>query len=156
MDNRIKKIIDILDDSNFKWRLEGDPENGAINICITENPKRTYNANLGHKVGYRSYYDKQRDEDLVSPKHIISGGISLWRFDDILFSTREQAVDTLNQMWGILGTYDCVTVADVYDLAGVYSRYLDGKHGWTKLEGSQVLKCNNGYCLYLPIIIALG
>lgn len=39
-----------------------------------------------------------------------------------------------SRLFDILQIYDCVTVADYYDIVGYGSTYTDSKYGWTSLR----------------------
>lgn len=65
-------------------------------------------------------------------------------------STRVEAEETLTQMFDLLEKFDAVTVADLYELSGISSNYMDHKWGWTDLRGSNVTRTRQGYLLDLP------
>lgn len=71
-------------------------------------------------------------------------------FYDIIFPTRKDAEQVLCYMHEILETYGEVTVADLYDLAGVNGTYQDSKRRWYNLDNAQVLRVKEGYVLTLP------
>lgn len=71
-------------------------------------------------------------------------------YDDILFPTRAEATDALDQMIAIIAQYDVVTVADLFESVGVTGEFTDENWGWTDLRGADVQRINEGYVLDLP------
>lgn len=71
-------------------------------------------------------------------------------FDEIIIPTRVEAEEVVDRMFDMLGRYDIVTVADLYDLVGITGDYTDEKWGWTELRGAGVRRVRNGYLLDLP------
>jgi hypothetical protein len=76
-------------------------------------------------------------------------------FDDIILATRPEAEVVIDKMYDLLGTYDSVTVADLYSLIGWSSSYTDQKWGWTELRGADVRRHRDGWALNLPKTVAL-
>ena len=70
----------------------------------------------------------------------------------LTFDTREEALDILDKMKEVRDTYGYVSVADLADLVGVNSAFLDSKLGWRVLRGSQINRVGNSYKLRLPEI----
>lgn len=65
-------------------------------------------------------------------------------FDDLVFDSRADAVEVLNQLVFLINEYDQATVADLYDLVGVSGDFTDVKYGWTTLEAAQVRRARGG------------
>ena len=99
-------------------------------------------------ISYQRYYDDRRDDrrDYSRPRAL--GG---FEYDDIIFETRGDAELVLEQMDEALSQYNFVSVADLYDLAGVTCRgYTANKYGWADLRGSKIIRIREGYILQLP------
>ena len=98
------------------------------------------------KVSYRSYYDDGRDRR--------DGYSAKVRFDyaDISFPSRGDAEAALDQMINILDHYPFVTVADLYEMAGLEREcpHTANKYGWTNLRSADVMRVSDGYVLKLP------
>lgn len=75
-------------------------------------------------------------------------------YQDILFSSRGDADEVLNQMAGALGEYGQVSIADLCDLAGITSNYTDNKYGWYDIRGAYVRAVAGGYVIDLPRPVA--
>jgi hypothetical protein len=71
-------------------------------------------------------------------------------FDEIILPDYAVAKEVLSQMYEILEQFDEVTVADLYQLAGISSTPVDYKWGWDNLFGSRVARTRGGYLLDLP------
>lgn len=101
------------------------------------------------RVSYRDYYDdkrsSRRDDDRRSRALRYS-------YDDLTFDCREDAEEVLSSMDDIIEQYDVVTVADLFDLAGVSGNgYTDQNYGWTNLSAASVMRTRtNEYIIKLP------
>ena len=62
----------------------------------------------------------------------------------------------LNQMIDALATYNCVSVADLYDLVGMTSNYTDNKYGWYDLRTAYIQGVSGGYVIRLPKPVVLN
>ena len=117
----------------------------GINMLLGENG-RTKNGPQGAKVSYRSYYDQQNDRrDYVRPR-----AQSPYSYDDIVFSSRGDAEEVLSRMEELLEHFEVVSVADLFDMAGVSCNYTDNKYGWTDLQDARVERVYDGYVIRLP------
>lgn len=95
---------------------------------------------------YRDRYDDRRP-----PR-------GLYDYEDILFEGphgKEDAEDVISGMIDILDAYGEVTVAALYELAGVTPEYTVGNYGWTNLSSAHSRRVRDGYVLDLPRAIAL-
>lgn len=104
------------------------------------------------KISYREYYDRDRRRDYSAPR-VRSG----YDFDDIIFDTRGEAEQVLSSMDDLIDVYGTVSVADLYDLAGITGRnYTDNKYGWTDIRTARVVRVREGYTLELPRALPLN
>lgn len=102
-------------------------------ISDEEAPRRQINK----KVSYRdAYYSK----------HV----------GDIFFDSRETAERVLELSKEIINEYGFVTIADMYDLAGLNTTYTEQKYGWVDLKEAKIIRVRPGYKLILPEIIPIG
>lgn len=107
-------------------------------------------ADVGH-VSYRSYYDDKRDREERRDR-----SNSRFTYDDIVFDSRIDAENVLEQMKDIIDTYDLVRVLDLYDLAGVSPAPHTGHNfGWTNLSRAYVDRVRDGYIIKLPKPVAI-
>ncbi len=102
----------------------------------------------GSRVSYQKYYDDRRDDRRSYGRPRAAAG---YEFDDIIFETRGDADLVLDQMEAAIDQYRMVSVADLYDLAGITCRsYTANKYGWTDLQTAKVVRTREGYILQLP------
>lgn len=91
------------------------------------------------KVSYRDFYEERssrRDTTRVSTRY---------SYDDITFEFREDANEVLNRMDEIVEQYGVVTVADLFDLAGITGNgYTDQNYGWTSTRSASVERNRHG------------
>lgn len=100
-----------------------------------------------NKVSYRSYYDDRhddrRDTDRYNPR-------SRFEYEDIVFNTRGEAEAVRRQMLDVIERYGMVTVADMYDMAGLTAPYTGNGYGWTNIRSAEPVRVRDGYILRLP------
>ena len=128
-------------------KLLVDTVNNSINMMVYGNEGKARSSNMP-RVSYRSY-DDRRDNNRARAR-------SKYDFDDVIFDTRGDAETTLDSMYDILEKYQAVSVADLYDLAGLRGNHTDNKYGWTDLRGAYVNRASGGgYIVRLPRVSPL-
>lgn len=127
-----KKAIDDIVNNGLKILLYGSDEGF----------RRTKNSCT--RASYRDYYDDDSRHK--------SANLSTKRFDydDVLFETRSDAAKVLTQMDEIIEQYEVVSVADMYDLAGLSQPYTSNKYGWSDIRSAEVVRAHDGYIIKLP------
>ena len=70
--------------------------------------------------------------------------------DDIVFDTRLEGEEVLDNMIGLIKQYNVVSVKDLYGFAGIPSNYTHDKWGWFDLSEATVDRVSTGYLLKLP------
>lgn len=75
--------------------------------------------------------------------------------DKILFEGREEAEAVREEMNDIIDCYGFVTVADLYDLCGISTSYLDNKRGWTNIATAKLVIKSEGYSIKFPTPIQI-
>ena len=71
-------------------------------------------------------------------------------YQDLVVPTLPFAEGLLANMYDLLNQYRVVTVADLYEAAGLSSGIRDNSYGWTSLEGAKIVHDRGGYVLQLP------
>lgn len=100
----------------------------------------------GSYVSYSSYSRDRDRRDNNRPRRS-----SRYDFDDVIVPSRGDAEHILECMDEIIDEYGMVTVADMYDLAGLSSEYTDNNYGWSNLRAASVTRANGGgYTIKLP------
>lgn len=69
---------------------------------------------------------------------------------DIILVSREEAETVLGAMQDIVDQYQVVSIADLHELVGYPSSYIDNTWGWTNLAYSSVRQIREGYVIDLP------
>lgn len=104
------------------------------------------------KVSFRDYNSvSHRDERSYSSNRTASG----YSYDDIVVDTRGEAETVLMRLDEVMEEYDCVRVADLYDLVGVTGNYTDNRYGWTNIRNAEVVKVRDGYKIKMPRALPL-
>lgn len=96
-----------------------------------------------NNASYRNYYD---DRDRPSAR----SGSSRFDYDDISFDNRNDAELVRSQMSDIVADYGMVTVADMYDLAGLTAPFTAQRYGWFNIRTAEVIRGRDGYYLKMP------
>lgn len=72
-------------------------------------------------------------------------------FGEIVLESRRDADEVIDRMYDILSKYGEVSVADLLELVGIESTYVDKNWGWTDLRGTHIGRPRGGgYSLELP------
>lgn len=118
----------------------------GINMLLGEPTRSGRSNSQGAKVSYRQYYDDRNDRrDYAKPR-----SQQAYSYDDIVFDNRGDAEEVLCRMEELLDRFDVVSVADLFDMAGLKCNYTDNKYGWTDLSRAQVDRVRDGYVIRLP------
>ena len=72
-------------------------------------------------------------------------------FDEIELQSRVEAEEVLSEMDRLLGEYETVTVADLYEMLGITGSHVDERFGWKDLRDARVVRTKGGYLLDLPV-----
>ena len=78
---------------------------------------------------------------------------------DIIVGTRKEAEDILSYINDIFEDYGSVSVADLYDLCGLTSRFKDNQIGWKdpdSMAKMYIVRTRQGYQLKLPKPVELA
>lgn len=94
------------------------------------------------KVSYRNERDDRREPSARNR--------SLHNFDDIVLESRGEAEEVLSTLVDLVEDYDVASIADLYDLVGIESTFVDTKYGWTNLSRAFVSRVRDGYLIDLP------
>lgn len=117
----------------------------GINMLLGE-PTRGKGGGNAAKVSYRQYYrDPDDRRDYARPR-----AQAQYSYDDIIFDNRGDAEEVLYRMEELLERFEVVSVADLFDMAGISCNYTDNKYGWTDLRSAHVERVRDGYVIRLP------
>lgn len=71
-------------------------------------------------------------------------------YEEIILKTEKDAKDVLEHLKEIKENYGVVTVADLYDLAGLAAEYQHTKHGWISVEKFSIVPMTHGFMISTP------
>jgi hypothetical protein len=118
----------------------------GINMLLGEPTRGKGSNSIGAKVSYRQYYrDPDERRDYARPR-----AQAQYSYDDIIFDNRGDAEEVLYRMEELLERFEVVSVADLFDMAGISCNYTDNKYGWTDLRSAHVERVRDGYIINLP------
>lgn len=72
------------------------------------------------------------------------------KLDDIIFSNREDANNTLDILLEQINKYGKTSVAELYDMVGIVGNYTDNNYGWFELGQATVRRVRDGWAIILP------
>lgn len=99
------------------------------------------------KVPYRDYFNRERDWRSDREYSVRDR----FDYDDLTFDCRGDAEAVREQMEEVIDNYGVVTVADMYDMAGVTAPYTAAKYGWSNIRSAEVVRLRGGdYIIRLP------
>lgn len=96
------------------------------------------------KISTSNSYSKDRLRDRRESSAVM---------EDLVFDSREDALSVLDGIMDLMETYDLVSVADVYSLAGFGTTPTDNKYGWDNpgdLAKMKIVRSGRDWCLKLP------
>lgn len=126
-------------------KLVSDIVRDGIDMILYGGSGRSGKSSSSSKISYRNYYDDKNDR-------FRSNATVKTRFDydDLLFETRAEAENVLDQMVSVIDKYGFVTVADMYDMADLTAPYTSAKYGWTNIRTADIVRNRDGYVIKLP------
>lgn len=107
----------------------------------------------GSKISYGNFFDRGNDR---RRDYSSSGKKTGYNYDDVILDSRGEAEGILTSMDDLIEIYGTVSVADLYDLAGVSANHTDNKYGWTDIRNASVIRTRDGYMIKLPRAIVLN
>lgn len=94
------------------------------------------------KASYRNEREGRREPSARNRSH--------HDFDDIVLDSRGEAEEVLSTLVDLVEDYDVASIADLYDLVGIESTFVDTKYGWDNLSRASINRVRDGYLIDLP------
>lgn len=95
-------------------------------------------------ISYNKAYDRRDRSSLSRPRGVMD-------FDDLILPTRYEAEEVLRSLDDLMETYRIVSVADMYEAAGIRDfEYTARNYGWKDIRRAEVVHVRNGYWLKMP------
>lgn len=129
----------------FKNMLEDAVTNGIRMILRGETGARK-GTSTAAKISYNRFYEDDRRYDSRNTRTTRTG----YSYDDVSFTNRGDAEVVLSRLDEAIETYGLVSVADLYDLAGITPAHTDYKYGWTNIRNAVVRPTRDGYIIDMP------
>jgi len=122
---------------------------GATGLTPRNGPTKT-------KTSYGGYYNRKEEEERYSRPGAPSRISTNHSYEEIVLETRGQALQVIACMEEIIDQYECVTVADLYEMVELTGNYTDNNYGWMDLRDATAIQLRRGgYTLKLPRPIKL-
>ena len=103
---------------------------------------------------YTNYNDAYRDRRDYS-KEDRTRTANNFGYDNIIFKTRSEAEDCLEQMDAILDKYQLVSLQDLYDYCQLTCPSTYSNYGWDNINSAHIVATSDGYMLKMPKVIPL-
>lgn len=125
-------------------KLIADIVKDGIEILLYgETKPRSSSGSKGTYVSYRDFSDR-REPPRTSA---VTTGFD---FDDLVFESRGAASAVIDQMEALVDRFGEVSVADMFESAGLSAPYTANKYGWTSVRTAEPVHTRDGYVIKLP------
>ena len=132
-----KLIVDVVDSLVYPGGRGSSTRSSGPNTISFRNYRAEQERRSGNNVRRSNYTQSVLD------------------YDSLIFNSRVEAETVLQKMLEMLDTYGLVSIADMYDLAGVTHPFTYDKYGWYDLRTADVLRTNEGYYIKTPKVVSL-
>ena len=105
-----------------------------------------YGGRQARSTRYGGFYDEPRRPDRIHARPVTISD----KIDQMVYNPRSDAEMVLGGMQDRIREYGVVTMADMYNLAGVSSDYTDSAYGWMSVDSARIVPGQGGYSLELP------
>lgn len=128
-------------------KLISDITKNAIDMFLYGDTERPRKKN-GSQTSYQGYYDdRDRRDDRRSSRY----SRNYFDYEDIVLDTRGEAELVLDELDRILRRYQFVSIADLYEVAGINNdNYTLHRYGWTSIRSATIKRIREGYLLVMP------
>lgn len=72
------------------------------------------------------------------------------RVANIVLTERREVSNIINKLQDIIDQYEVATVADLYSLVGLPSKYVDNDWGWSDIGSPRTVRVDGGFQIVLP------
>lgn len=129
-------IVDATNKGIQRIIYGGDPPSRSVGYVDPRAGMTAYN-----KVGAR--HPAMRPPRRASTRREHDGS-------EIVLATRAEAETVVGRLQDIVDMYETVSVADLYELVGLKSTYVDQRWGWSGLHDVSVRQVREGFLIDLP------
>lgn len=121
---------------------------GAIRMIFKADGGRDYDS--GYSSTPRVRYSKVAEEPMYRSAPGTVAAKNRFEYDDIAFPNRGSAERVLATMQDIYAEFKSVTLAEMYELAGLEHPYTFTRYGWASLSGVDIVRRGDAYFIKLP------
>lgn len=125
---------------------------GIERVIYGESAPRRRTERTGPRVSYNTPFDRPtrpQSQPVYTPRG------RRQQISNIILSSRAEAELVVERLNDIIDKYDVASVADLHDLVGLPTSYVDNKWGWSSLSYVDIRQVREGYLLDLPEIEAI-
>lgn len=121
-------------------------------IVYGDAPRRRYEAGRP-RVSYNTPVDRgySRPRGMLpdQPPHVARRRQDV---GEIILVSRDEAELVVERLTDIIDKYEVASIADLHDLVGLPTTYVDNKWGWTSLRGADIRQVRDGWVIDLPSV----
>lgn len=140
-------IHDVIVPTVKKAIVEGVQDGIAMIFGMDPVKRKDYDRGY-NRVRYSASYDRHEKERSREREDRRS---TPYRFDELIFDTKDEAMEVLELMDEALDRYERVSIADMYEFAGESNTPEDYNYGWTNLNSAKIVRNRDGdYVLEMP------
>lgn len=137
---------------SFKNMVSDAVKAGIDRLLYGDSSYRTNSNNTpASKISYNKYYTEQSAREPDVPVRIRE----TYDYNNIVFNSRGDAEAVLMCMDELISQYEVVSVAELYDLAGITGDYTDYRYGWTDIRSARIERVRDGYIIRMPKALPL-
>lgn len=125
---------------------------GVERMIYGEVAARRGNMRSGPRVSYNNPIDRGARPRAYLPDQPVRRSRDV---NNIILSSRAEAELVVERLNDIIEQFDVTSVADLHDLVGLPTTYVDNKWGWTNLHYVDVRQVREGYLIDLPPVEAI-
>lgn len=144
-------ICDVLIPS-IKKAMYDTIVNGTETVLYGDSGVNAPNRSTASKISYRQFYDNHTTKHTEQPTRMHSA----IDFEDIIFSSRGEAESVLECMDDLVSVYGMLSIADMYDLAGITAPHTANNYGWKDISSARIVRIRDGYVIKLPRVCPLN
>ena len=100
-------------------------------------------------VSYRQYSDRDRRDDRRDYRYSGSQK-SVYEYEEVWLESRGDAEAVLDRLNEMVDHYGVVSVAALFDLAGLRCNYTANNYGWTNIRNAEIVRSGGGYLIRMP------
>lgn len=118
----------------------------GIHMLLYKGEPRRTNVG-GTRISYGGFFSQT---NASQPRSSSQSANTPSEFENIVFTNRADADAVLTQLDEMMSMYGLVSVADLYDSAGMSCPYTWNSYGWRDIRSATVIRMRDGYVIKLP------